>query len=880
MNENSRPLWRRVMPLGIIGIPLIFVPVMVGTPAFADESAAHVTEATPSDAQGLRELPETTASSEPAMGDTTESASESYQAPSRDSSEEAPAREASSEISVPGNTSRDGEPDDAGIGENLEEGTSEAAPTPNDDENKGTDDETGSDVTSAGKDTTSSEEQGTKQLAPSSEQVEATAENPTDGSSATAGDANTSADNSTEDAPSERVSATSVDTVSDTEPSPADASKTDAGADTSPSDATSAQSVPAEETVKAGAVVDVPEGTYVIRLAVGNGMVIDVKDGKRTTVSSNIQTKKANGSASQLWDIIKSPQAGWYYIVAHGTNGALVIDVQGGKAANKTNLRLWEKNGTAAQLWQFIAEKTCLKGDLTNLVIVSKVGSQYVLDVYQGKAVNGTNIELYKKNGTKAQTVTLVRQTKYDPKKAATKGVWIYKPSGKTTMTYWYDASGRKAKNRVISPTEGANGYYFATSNGAIAKGTATKVGNTIYLSASNGKLATLSGNSKNGWLDSNAFGNGKRRYYLYRHGNDGYATAKYGYSTDGYPHYTCAKGHVLTGKWVDGGRIYLASSTGRMVSLASGAQRGWVGANFVSGQGRRKYYLYRTTENGRYKGACYAKAGFSRDGGFHYTRPEGYVLQNATMNTWAGRCSANKAGIITTNFNTVKHVWSILEHVSRNRKKYGETARAYTINGKKEYEYDVDDVNVGIFKIRKSTIDKAQNDLLGCSQYVQVIHGIWAHGARSNDIVTKFDITYGSSRAATEKFQKNVENATKGAIKKAKSIKSASKRATYLHDWLCANARYDYSYKIYDAYGIFTKKKGVCAAYAEAYVYLCRQSGLSCEYLVGKDHAWNRVKIGNKWLYTDVTWDDCGYGHYYHLRSKAWFESHDHHQL
>ncbi|WP_026511614.1 transglutaminase domain-containing protein [Butyrivibrio sp. LC3010] len=60
-----------------------------------------------------------------------------------------------------------------------------------------------------------------------------------------------------------------------------------------------------------------------------------------------------------------------------------------------------------------------------------------------------------------------------------------------------------------------------------------------------------------------------------------------------------------------------------------------------------------------------------------------------------------------------------------------------------------------------------------------------------------------------------------------------------------------------------------VCSGYAFAFEYLLQKSGIPCAYITGSantipssekdqpDHAWNAVKINNRWYETDVTWDD-----------------------
>ncbi|MBQ1688800.1 MAG: hypothetical protein II073_05940, partial [Lachnospiraceae bacterium] len=57
-----------------------------------------------------------------------------------------------------------------------------------------------------------------------------------------------------------------------------------------------------------------------------------------------------------------------------------------------------------------------------------------------------------------------------------------------------------------------------------------------------------------------------------------------------------------------------------------------------------------------------------------------------------------------------------------------------------------------------------------------------------------------------------------------------------------------------------------VCQGYALIFYKMCTEANIPCRFVTGKGvdqygytvpHAWNMVKVGNKWYYVDVTWDD-----------------------
>ncbi|MBR5868507.1 MAG: hypothetical protein IKZ21_03610 [Clostridia bacterium] len=61
--------------------------------------------------------------------------------------------------------------------------------------------------------------------------------------------------------------------------------------------------------------------------------------------------------------------------------------------------------------------------------------------------------------------------------------------------------------------------------------------------------------------------------------------------------------------------------------------------------------------------------------------------------------------------------------------------------------------------------------------------------------------------------------------------------------------------------YGVFVKRKAVCAGYAEAMQYLLNKIGIECIYVKGDTprgyHAWNVLKLEGDYYIMDATWGD-----------------------
>ena len=113
---------------------------------------------------------------------------------------------------------------------------------------------------------------------------------------------------------------------------------------------------------------------------------------------------------------------------------------------------------------------------------------------------------------------------------------------------------------------------------------------------------------------------------------------------------------------------------------------------------------------------------------------------------------------------------------------------------------------------------------------------------------------------------------------KKAKTKKGVKAKVRYINKRMCRLCRYDYdTYKhnkkyniyAYTLYGCMVRHKAVCMGYAEAFHAICVQSGIEDKYAYGKNHIWNKVKIGKKWLHVDVTWNDCTHSSRWLLKKK-----------
>ena len=146
----------------------------------------------------------------------------------------------------------------------------------------------------------------------------------------------------------------------------------------------------------------IKNGNYVIRSALNNNKVLDVKGGSNTS-GTNVQLYDYNASNAQIWNITYLKDG--YYKISSKINNKLVLDVSGGKKNNGTNVQVYYNNNSKSQQW-----------------IIKEAGGGYYylistcnalnLDVAAAQTKNGTNIQMYKGNTSKAQKFKLDRQDK------------------------------------------------------------------------------------------------------------------------------------------------------------------------------------------------------------------------------------------------------------------------------------------------------------------------------------------------------------------------------------------------------------------------------------------------------------------------------------
>ncbi len=170
---------------------------------------------------------------------------------------------------------------------------------------------------------------------------------------------------------------------------------------------------------------------------------------------------------------------------------------------------------------------------------------------------------------------------------------------------------------------------------------------------------------------------------------------------------------------------------------------------------------------------------------------------------------------------------------------------------------------------------------------YVNSCSMRWVHGADHVELLPE----YMFDKARIREHQRAVEARLEKLLRPARELSPMDKEL-YIHDFICANVRYDKLKKPYshEIIGPLQNGVGVCEGIAKTVKLMCDRLGLDCVIAIsqadpenpkGYLHAWNVLKLGGKWYHLDATFDNSlgKYGgrryDYFNLDDKHIFRDH-----
>ena len=120
------------------------------------------------------------------------------------------------------------------------------------------------------------------------------------------------------------------------------------------------------------------------------------------------------------------------------------------------------------------------------------------------------------------------------------------------------------------------------------------------------------------------------------------------------------------------------------------------------------------------------------------------------------------------------------------------------------------------------------------------------------------YSMEYLESKEQTEEVDKRV----KKILKKLKVSKMSDyNKVKAIHDYVVDNVTYDMSTNFNSPYYALVQGTSACQGYAVLIYKMLTEADVPCRVITGKAkgglHAWNLVKIDDKWYNLDATWDD-----------------------
>ncbi|PFA18616.1 peptidase [Bacillus cereus] len=118
--------------------------------------------------------------------------------------------------------------------------------------------------------------------------------------------------------------------------------------------------------------------------------------------------------------------------------------------------------------------------------------------------------------------------------------------------------------------------------------------------------------------------------------------------------------------------------------------------------------------------------------------------------------------------------------------------------------------------------------------------------------------ITYRESKEQTQYVKTQAKSIINSIVKAGMD---EHEKVKVIHDYVVKHVSYDTSYKAYTAYEALAKRSAVCQGYTLLTYQLLKEAGIQSHIVTGQGngqaHAWNLVKIENKWYHIDTTFDD-----------------------
>ncbi|MFJ8452518.1 S-layer homology domain-containing protein [Bacillus paramycoides] len=253
---------------------------------------------------------------------------------------------------------------------------------------------------------------------------------------------------------------------------------------------------------------------------------------------------------------------------------------------------------------------------------------------------------------------------------------------------------------------------------------------------------------------------------------------------------------------------------------------------------------------------------------------PNGFWAENAISavqsNGIAAGTGEGKFGPYTTvtREQYAQFLYKALEYKNSDVKSTGDAALLTTFKDEVQKRINTYETNITLpYQTKNSNTEEVMNTLFNAYKEVASKNEYTDYN-RSN-VSYSLSGSPGNYTFTLHITYRETKEQTEYVMKQAKAIVSSivqvgmddHEKVKAIHDYVVKHVSYDTSYKAYTAYEALANRSAVCQGYALLTYQLLKEAGIENHIVTGtgdgQPHAWNLVKIENKWYHLDTTFDD-----------------------
>ncbi|WP_010245757.1 dockerin type I domain-containing protein [Acetivibrio cellulolyticus] len=181
---------------------------------------------------------------------------------------------------------------------------------------------------------------------------------------------------------------------------------------------------------------------------------------------------------------------------------------------------------------------------------------------------------------------------------------------------------------------------------------------------------------------------------------------------------------------------------------------------------------------------------------------------------------------------------------------------------------------------ITESDISEAENSILNDDTYLNACIDNFDYTIALNQSMGITAIRFNCSYKTTKEQEEYIDSTIEFIVSKLTNTDMTDdEKEKLIHDYILTNIEYSEDDIYGNPYSALCYGKTKCDGYAMLTYKMLKAAGIENIIVTNENHAWNVVKINDKWYHLDTTWDDSrekdnGFYKYYNLTDAEILES------